>query len=72
MKFFSGIKTLDHLIEIPIVNSALENGIDRYTKLKESSTCFNVLSSLTEFSIKIVKFAASPVIPLIKEKGKFC
>lgn len=69
MKFFSGLKTLDHLMEIPSINSALENGIDRYTKLRKSSMCFNVLSSLTEISFKIAKFAASPVIPIIKNPG---
>lgn len=69
MNISSGLKTLDHLIEIPLINSVLETGIDRYTKLRETSFCFNILSGLAEFSFKIAKFAASPVLPLIKNPG---
>ena len=63
----TGLKTLDHLIEIPLINSMFEKGIGRYNDLKERSTIFSISSSLAEFSFKTLKFAATPVIKLIKD-----
>ena len=53
------------------LNSIIEHGMDRYTKLKDQSILFNGLTSLAEFSFVTVKFATSPIISLIKLPGKY-
>ena len=58
-------------MEKPSLNSIIEHGMDRYTKLKDQSILFNGLTSLAEFSFVTVKFATSPIISLIKLPGKY-
>ena len=63
----TGIKTIDHISEIPVVNSALNNVTDYYSKVKERSSLLRTSCNLAEMSIKTMAFAATPIASLCKK-----
>jgi hypothetical protein len=62
----SGLKTIDRLAEIPIVNSAVSNVTDYYGKVKEKNPILRGTFNLAELSIKTLAFAATPINSLCK------
>lgn len=62
MESKTGIKTIDKLTEIPIVNSAL----DYYGKVKESNALLRTSCNLAELSFRTVQFAATPITTICK------
>ena len=70
MKFSTGLKTFDRFAEISYVNSAFSRGVNYYKNLKEKNVILNSSFKVAEFSFQTIKFAATPIIPLIKNPGK--
>ena len=66
----TGIKTIDHISEIPAVNAALSNVTDYYSKVKERNTLFRTSFNLAEMSIKTMALAATPIASLCKKPSK--
>jgi hypothetical protein len=67
MEAKTGIKTIDHISEIPVVNSALNNVTDYYSKVKETNTLLRTSLNLAEMSVKTMAFAATPIAHLCKK-----
>ena len=63
----TGIKTIDRLADIPIVNSALTNVTDYYGKVKEKNVLLRTSCNLAELSFRTMAFAASPLTSLAKK-----
>lgn len=57
MESKTGLKTLDRIVEIPMVNSA----IDFYRDVKEKNVIFRTSLNLAELSVKTMSFAATPI-----------
>jgi hypothetical protein len=66
MESKTGIKTIDRLNEIPVVNSAVHNVTDYYGKVKDSNVLFRTSLNLAEMSVKTMAFAATPLTSLWK------
>ncbi|CAF0933628.1 unnamed protein product [Brachionus calyciflorus] len=67
MESKTGIKTIDRISEIPVVNSALHNVTDYYGKFKESNAILRTSFNLAELSVKTMAFAATPITSMIKK-----
>jgi len=67
MEAKTGIKTIDHISEIPVVNAALNNVTDYYSKVKERNTLLRTSLNLAELSVKTMAFAATPIASLCKK-----
>lgn len=67
MEAKTGIKTIDHISEIPVVNAALSNVTDYYSKVKEKNTLLRTSFNLAEMSVKTMAFAATPIASLCKK-----
>jgi hypothetical protein len=67
----TGIKTVDKLSEIPVVNSAVTTATDYYGKVKETNSLLRTSCNLAELSFKTFKFAATPITYLCKKPSKF-
>lgn len=63
----TGIKTIDRLSEIPVVNSALTNVTDMYEKAKEKNVLLRTSFNLAELSFKTMAFAATPITSLVRK-----
>jgi len=63
----TGIKTVDKLSEIPVVNSAVSTATDYYGKVKETNSLIRTSCNLAELSFKTFKFAATPITYLCKK-----
>lgn len=63
----TGIKTIDRLSELPVVNSALSNVTDYYEKVKEKNVLLRTSFNLAELSVKTMAFAATPITTLCKK-----
>ena len=63
----TGIKTIDRLSELPVVNTALTNVTDYYEKVKEKNLLFRTSLNLAELSVKTMAFAATPITSLCKK-----
>ena len=63
----TGIKTIDRLTELPVVNTALTNVTDYYEKVKEKNLLFRTSLNLAELSVKTMAFAATPITSLCKK-----
>jgi hypothetical protein len=61
-----GLKTIDHISEIPVVNAALSNVTDYYSKVKESNSLLRTSFNLAEMSVKKMAFAATPITSLCR------
>jgi hypothetical protein len=70
MEAKTGIKTIDHISEIPVVNSALNNVTDYYSKVKETNTLLRTSLNLAEMSVKTMAFAATPIASLCKKPSR--
>ena len=67
----TGIKTIDRLSELPVVNSALSNVTDYYEKVKEKNVLLRTSFNLAELSVKTMAFAATPITTLCKKPSNF-
>jgi hypothetical protein len=63
----TGVKTIDKLTELPVVNSAISNVTDYYGKVKEKNVLLRTSCNLAELSFKTVAFAATPFTALCKK-----
>ena len=63
----TGIKTIDHISEIPVVNAALSNVTDYYSRVKERNPILRTSCNLAELSVKTMAFAATPFTTLCKK-----
>ena len=63
----TGIKTIDALSEIPVVNSALNNVTEYYGKVKERNFLLRSSLNLAEMSVSVMSAAASPITTLCKK-----
>lgn len=63
----TGMKTIDAISEIPVVNSALNNVTEYYGKMKkESNLLFRTSLNLAELSVSVMSIAATPITTLCK------
>lgn len=62
----TGIKTIDKIAEIPVVNTAITNVFDYYGQIKEKNSLLRTSCNLAELSLKTMKFASSPITSLCK------
>jgi len=67
MESKTGIKTMDKLSEIPVVNSAVITASDYYGKVKETNSLLRTSCNLAELSLKTFKYAATPITYLCKK-----
>lgn len=67
MESKTGIKTVDKLSEIPVLNSAVTTASDYYGKVKEANSLIRTSCNLAELSLKTFKYAASPITYLCKK-----
>ena len=70
MESKTGIKTVDKLSEIPVLNSAVTTASDYYGKVKEANSLIRTSCNLAELSLKTFKYAASPITYLCKKPSK--
>jgi hypothetical protein len=63
----TGIKTLDKITDIPVVNSALTNVTDYYGQFKEKNALLRTSCNLAELSLRTIKFASTPITSLCKK-----
>ena len=63
----TGIKTIDRLTDIPIVNTAVTNMTDYYGKVKDKNILLRTSCNLAELSFKTMAFAATPLTSLAKK-----
>lgn len=63
----AGLRTIEHITEIPVVNAALSNACDYYDKVKERNTLLRTSLNLAELSVKTMAFAATPIASLCKK-----
>jgi hypothetical protein len=63
----TGIKTIDRLADIPIVNTALANVTDYYVRVKDKNCLWRTSLNLAEMSFKTMAFAATPLTSLAKK-----
>jgi len=61
MESKTGIKTIDKLAEIPVVNTVVTNASDYYGKVKESNILLKTSLNLAELSFRTAGYAASPI-----------
>ena len=69
MESKSGIKTIDKLSEIPVVNSAYNNIADYYGKAKDTNFITKSSCNLAEFTFKTMVFASQPLTYLFKKQS---
>lgn len=67
-KSSTGIKTIDKISEIPVVNTAITNVCDYYGQIKEKNTILRTSCTLAELSLKTMKFASTPITSLCKNQ----
>jgi hypothetical protein len=63
----SGIKTIDRLAEIPVVNTAITNVTDYYGSMKQKNILLRTSCNLAELSFKTMAFAATPITTICKK-----
>ena len=63
----TGIKTIDRLVDIPIVNTAVTNVTDYYGRVKDKNFLLRTSCNLAELSFRTMAFAASPLTSLAKK-----
>lgn len=63
----TGIKTIDAISEIPVVNSALNNVTEYYGKVKERNFLLRTSLNLAEMSVNVMSLAATPITSLCKK-----
>lgn len=63
----TGIKTIDRISELPVVNTALTNVTDYYGKVKEKNVLLRTSCNLAELSLKTFAYAATPITSLCKK-----
>jgi len=66
-KLESGSKTLDRLVEIPVLNTAMSSVGDYYGKIKEKNFLTRTSCNLAELSFRTMTFAATPVTAICKK-----
>jgi hypothetical protein len=67
----TGIKTIDHISEIPVVTAALNNVTDYYSKVKETNSLFRTSLNLAELSVRTMAWTATPITSLCKTPSAF-
>ncbi|RNA43843.1 perilipin-2-like isoform X1 [Brachionus plicatilis] len=67
MESKTGLKTIDRIADIPVVNSALSNVTDYYGKVKDKNMILRTSFNLAELSVKTMAFAASPITSIWKK-----
>jgi len=67
MESKTGIKTVDKLTEIPVVNSAVSTATGYYGKVKDTNSLLRTSCNLAELSFKTFKFATTPITYLCKK-----
>lgn len=70
MESKTGIKTVDKLTEIPVVNSAVSTATGYYGKVKDTNSLLRTSCNLAELSFKTFKFATTPITYLCKKPSK--
>lgn len=63
----TGIRTIDAISEIPVVNSALNNVTEYYGKVKERNALLRTSLNLAELSVSVMSLAATPITSLCKK-----
>lgn len=66
----TGIRTIDAISEIPVVNSALNNVTEYYGKVKERNALLRTSLNLAELSVSVMSLAATPITSLCKKPSK--
>jgi hypothetical protein len=66
-KLTTGIKTIDRLADLPIVNTAFTNVSDYYGRVKDKNFLLRTSCNLAELSFRTMAFAASPITSLAKK-----
>lgn len=60
----TGIKTIDKITDLPVVNSALNNVTGYYEQIKDKNVLLRTSCNLAELSFKTMKFASTPITSL--------
>lgn len=63
----TGMKTIDKIADIPVVNSCLNNVTGYYDQIKETNLLLRTSCNLAELSFKTMKFASTPITHLCKK-----
>lgn len=61
----TGIKTIDKIVEIPVVDTALNKVNDYYGHIKEKNGLLRTGCNLAEMSLKTLRFASTPLAHLM-------
>ena len=68
----SGLKTIDKIVEIPVVDSALNKVTDMYGQIKDRNTLLRTGCNLAEMSLRTIKFASTPITTLMQGPSQSC
>jgi len=60
----TGLKTIDKIADLPVVNTALNNVTGYYESIKDKNYLLGTACNLAEFSFKTMKFASQPITNL--------
>lgn len=63
----TGLKTIDKIAEIPVVDSALHKVNDMYGQMKDRNSLLRTGCNLAEMSLKTLKFASTPITSLMQK-----
>lgn len=66
----TGIKTIDKLSKIPVINTAITNANDYYSKVKDKNMLFRTSLNMAELSLRTIAFAATPITNICKKPSK--
>ena len=66
-----GMKTLNKIIEIPVVSSTLDNATYYYNSVKELNSITRTTCNIGEFSCKTGLNIISPVVSICNKPSKF-
>jgi len=64
----TGIKTLDKIADIPVVNSAITNVSGYYEQIKDKNVLLRTGCNLAELSFQTMKFASTPITNMCSKK----
>lgn len=62
----TGLKTIDKIAEIPVVDTALNKVTDMYGQVKDRNALLRTGCNLAEMSLRTLKFASGPITTLMQ------
>lgn len=63
----TGLKTIDKIAEIPVVDSAFNKVNDMYGQIKDRNSLLRTGCNLAEMSLKTLKFASTPITTFMQK-----